>query len=246
MEGSTPGKHVISAVGGIPFEGVNRWIVGYKAGAKKADPAVDVKVGYSRRTSPTLPSAGGSPCTQIAEGSGVVFNVAGACGLGTLGAAKDEGVWGVGVDVDQSYLGSHILTSAVMKLDRGVFTVVKQLVEGRLATAPTFFGLRNDGVGLARISPKVDRSLRRVEIVRKAIIAGKIRVPPPTLSPLALACRPRRRPHQRRRRSDGGRPGRASSRGWSPGRFARGSRRVGPTVQKRPRRSPGRTGTGRR
>ena len=180
VEGQHPGRHTISAVGGIPYEGVNRWLVGYKAGARKADPAVDVKVGFSKDF------ANPAKCRrvalhQIAEGSGVVFNVAGACGPGTLGAAKDEGVWGVGVDVDQSYLGSHILTSAVMKLDRGVFTVVKQLVEGRLATdTPTFFGLNNDGVGLATISPKVPhRILRRVEIVRKAIIAGKIRVQGP-------------------------------------------------------------------
>ena len=47
VESRTPGKHVISAVGGIPFEGVNRWTVGYRAGAKKADPKVTVKVGYS-------------------------------------------------------------------------------------------------------------------------------------------------------------------------------------------------------
>ena len=180
MEGQHSGTHMISAVGGIPYEGVNRWLVGYKAGAETADPAVDVKIGFSKDF------ANPAKCRrvalrQIAEGSGVVFNVAGACGPGSLSAAKDEGVWGVGVDVDQSYLGPHILTSAVMKLDKGVFTVVKRLVAGRLATdTPTFFGLDNDGVGLATISPKVPRQfLRRVEIVRKAIIAGKIRVQGP-------------------------------------------------------------------
>ena len=46
---------------------------------------------------------------QIAQGSQVVFQVAGGCGLGALDAAKAEGVWGIGVDRDQAFLASHIL-----------------------------------------------------------------------------------------------------------------------------------------
>jgi basic membrane protein A len=48
-----------------------------------------------------------------------VFAVAGPCGLGALDAAKGRGKWGVGVDVDQSYLGNFILTSAVKRVDTG-------------------------------------------------------------------------------------------------------------------------------
>jgi basic membrane protein A len=119
---------------------------------------------------------------QIAEGSGVVFNVSGPCGLGTLRAAKDKGVWGVGVDADQSYLGPHILTSAVMRLDEGVVTVIQRFLRGKLAAdRNSFFDLRNGGVGLGRISPQVQPSfLRRLATIRNAIITGKIRVPPPT------------------------------------------------------------------
>src|SRR6476469_8025699 len=180
VESRTPGKHVISAVGGIPFEGVNRWTVGYRAGAKKADPKVAVKVGYSsdfKNPSKCRRVA----ARQLAEGSGVILNVAGTCGLGALSAAKEEGAWGVGVDVDQAYLGPHMLTSALMKLDAGTFGVVQRFLRGKLAAhRNTVFDLRNGGVGLGQTSPKVDRSLRiRVDAIRKAIIAGKIRVPSP-------------------------------------------------------------------
>src|SRR5206468_10308427 len=54
---------------------------------------------------------------QIADGSVVVFQVAGGCGLGALAAAKEKGVWGVGVDADQGYLGSYVLTSALKRVD---------------------------------------------------------------------------------------------------------------------------------
>jgi basic membrane protein A and related proteins len=178
VEGRTPGKHAISAVGGIAFVGVSRWTVGYKAGARKADPSITVQTGYSRDF------ANPAKCRrvalrQIAQGSGVVFNVAGACGLGALGAAKDEGVWGVGVDVDQAYLGPHMLTSAVLKLDTGVFATVQRFVRGRLPRGQDpVFDLHNGGVGLGRISPKVAPSLlRRLEAVRRGIVAGRIQVP---------------------------------------------------------------------
>ena len=140
---------------------MNRWTVGYRAGARKADPKITVKIDYSQNfTNPAKCRA--VALRQIAEGSGVVFNVSGACGLGALRAAKDEGVWGLGVDTDQSYLGPHILTSAVIRLDKGVVTVVQRFLRGKLAAdRNSVFDLRNGGVGLGRISPKVERPFLR-------------------------------------------------------------------------------------
>jgi basic membrane protein A len=174
------GSHLISAVGGFRFYGVDRWIVGYRAGAKKADPRISVRVDYSNDF------ANPAKChrvalSQIAAGSRVVFNVAGACGLGALRAAREKRVWGVGVDVDQSFLGPHILTSAVSRLDRAVFDSVRQFVRGKLAPGgASVYSVRNGGVRLGRISPKVPRRvLRKVERIRRQIADGTIRLPRP-------------------------------------------------------------------
>ena len=178
MERRTSGPHVISAVGGAVFPGVTRWIVGYRAGAKHADPRVSVRVGYSNDF------ADPSKCrrialAQIAAGSGVVFNVAGTCGLGALAAAKAKSVWGIGVDGDQSFLGSHILTSAIMHVDTGMYRSIELFTRGRLPSGGNeLFDLRNGGVDLGRISPRVPAAiLKRLEIVRKGIVAGSIDVP---------------------------------------------------------------------
>jgi basic membrane protein A len=178
MDDRRPGKHVISSVGGFKFSGVDRWIVGYNAGAQKADPRVVNLTGYSQDF------ANSAKCrtvalSQIARGSGVVFNVAGACGLGALQAAKEENVWGVGVDVDQSYLGRHILTSAVINWDKPVVDAIRRLVQGTFTTgADTIYSLRNGGVGLGKISPLVPRSfVRRLNEIRRQIGAGAIKVP---------------------------------------------------------------------
>ena len=105
-----------------------------------------------------------------------MFQVANVCGLGALEAASERGIWGIGVDVDQSHLGGHILTSAVIRMDVAVFDTIEELARGTLETGRTSrFTLRNGGVGLGTISAGVPRSLKaEIEDVSAEIVAGKI------------------------------------------------------------------------
>jgi basic membrane protein A len=178
LERRRPGKDVLSTVGGYPIPTVNAYIAGFRAGARKADPGVVLLNGYSQDF------VNEGKCrtlalNQIAQGSGAVFAVAGPCGLGALDAARDKGVWGIGVDIDQSYLGPHILTSVVKRLDVAVYDLVRSLVRGTFtAGADSVFDLRDGGVALGKISPKVSPAiLSQVERVRTEIVAGRIKVP---------------------------------------------------------------------
>ena len=87
---------------------------------------------------------------QIEQGAGAIFQVAGGCGLGALDAAKEKGVWGIGIDADQSFLGPHILTSAVKRVDTAVFDAIKLVVDGKFKGGNITFGLKDNGVGSAR------------------------------------------------------------------------------------------------
>jgi basic membrane protein A len=171
----SPGEEVISSVGGQRVPSVERWIAGYQAGARGANPRVATLNSYTDDFAD--PVKGRSVAlSQIAKGSRVVFQVASACGLGALDAASERGIWGIGVDVDQSHLGRHILTSAVKRLDVAVFDTIEELVRGTLETGRTSrFSLRNRGVGLGTISAAVPRSFKaKIEDVRAEIVAGKI------------------------------------------------------------------------
>jgi basic membrane protein A len=101
------------------------------------------------------------------------------CGPGTLQAAKEKGVWAIGVDVDESFRGPHVLTSAIRRGDVWIYKTVESLVDGKLKAGGTvFWDLENDGVDLGKISPKVPRAfIRQVERIRARIEAGKIKVP---------------------------------------------------------------------
>jgi basic membrane protein A and related proteins len=174
----SPGEEVISSVGGQRVPAVERFIAGYQAGARGANPRVTTLNSYT--DSFLDPVKGRSVAlSQIAKGSRVVFQVASSCGLGALEAASEHGIWGIGVDVDQSHLGRHILTSAVKRMDVAVFDTIEELARGTLETGRTSrFSLRNSGVGLGTISAGVPRSLRaEIEDVRAEIVAGKIAIP---------------------------------------------------------------------
>jgi len=175
------GGNQISVVGGVKIPPVDTFIAGYQAGANKCVPGTVVKIDYSQDFL-AQDKCKELALNQIAAGSKVVFNVAGPCGLGTLSAAKEKGVWGIGVDVDQSYLGSHILTSAVKRVDTGVYLAIKgaQTGKGFKGGSNLVFNLKNGGVALGKISSQVPAAyVTQLNSLKKQIIAGKIK--PPTV-----------------------------------------------------------------
>jgi basic membrane protein A and related proteins len=176
------GPPVISSVGGMKEPPVDRFIAGYQAGAEAAVPGITELNGYSQDWD-DLAKCKEVALDQIANRSQVVFQVAGGCGLGALDAAKEQSVWGIGVDADQSFLGPHILTSAVKRVDQAVFQTIESVIDGSWQGGTnSVFGLAEDGVGLGKISPAVSAvDVTAVEVVRRDIVAGDIAEIPTTV-----------------------------------------------------------------
>jgi basic membrane protein A len=176
------GKESISAVGGFKEPPVDRYIAGYRAGAEKAVPGTKVVWGYSQDWEDQA-KCKELALNQIAAGSEVVFQVAGGCGLGALSAAKDRGVWGIGVDGDQAFLGPHVLTSALKGVDSAVFLTIKSLQDGTFAGGKnTVFGIDQEGVGLGTLSPKANKQdVAATEKIEQELASGEITGIPTTV-----------------------------------------------------------------
>ena len=183
LEAKRAGKASISAVGGYKEPPVDRFIAGYRAGAEAAVPGTKVVWGYSQDWEDQA-KCKELALNQIAAGSKVVFQVAGGCGLGALSAAKDEGVWGIGVDGDQSFLGPHVLTSALKGVDSAVFLTIKSLQEGTFEGGKNVvFGIDQEGVGLGTLSPKAnEQDVAATEKVEQKLAAGEISGIPTTVN----------------------------------------------------------------
>jgi basic membrane protein A and related proteins len=170
------GKQVISAVGGLKIPTVDIFIAGYQEGAKACNPGIQVLVAYSQDFV-AQDKCKELALNQIAQGSQVIFQVAGGCGLGALDAAKEKGKWGIGVDRDQSDLGPHILTSAVKRVDTSVFDTVQSAQEGTYkGGTDAVFNLANDGVAIGKTSDKVTQDiLDKVDELKQQIIDGQVK-----------------------------------------------------------------------
>jgi basic membrane protein A len=182
LEAKRAGAKSISAVGGFKEPPVDRYIAGYRAGAEAAVPGTKVRWGYSQDWEDQA-KCKELALNQIAAGSKVVFQVAGGCGLGALSAAKDERVWGIGVDADQSFLGPYVLTSALKGVDSAVFLTIKSLQDGTFEGGKSVsFGIDQDGVGLGKVSPKANKAdVAAVEKVEQKLADGEVPDIPTTL-----------------------------------------------------------------
>jgi basic membrane protein A and related proteins len=172
------GKNVIGAVMGVKIPPVDVWTAGYKFCAQKAVPGMTVLTGYSQDFVAT------DKCktvaeNQISQGAYVLFQVAGGCGLGTLKAADEAGIWGIGVDVDQYDVAGHVLTSAIKRVDNGVYQAIEQVKDGKFAGGSDLvFNLKNDGVGVGKINPDVPQEfIDEMNTYKDQIIAGTLTVP---------------------------------------------------------------------
>jgi basic membrane protein A and related proteins len=172
------GKQVIGAVGGIKIPPVDTWIAGYKYCAKRANKAITVLIGYSQDFVQSDKCKAVAE-QQIAQGAKVLFQVAGGCGLGTLKAADEAGIWGIGVDKDQYNDAKRVMTSGVKRVDVGVYNFIKAAKTGSpLGGGNLNFDLENGGMDLGKINPAVPKSIvAKTLALKQLIISGKVTPP---------------------------------------------------------------------
>ena len=164
---------MISSVGGQKIPPVDHYIAGYQAGAKKAYPGIQTLNAYSQDFVDQA-KCKEIALDQIAKGSKVVFQVAGGCGLGALDAAKEKGVQGIGVDADQSYLGEHVLTSAEKHVDLAVQRAITSVQDGTFKGGTDVLNnIKNNGVGLGKISAAGQKYAAQVAKIRQQIADGR-------------------------------------------------------------------------
>ncbi len=108
---------------------------GFIAGAKKANPAVEVKSIYTGSFTDQQKGYEAGKAL-IEQGADIVFAAAGQTGLGTAKACQENKALFIGVDSDQFLtipaIGDTIITSAIKKIDVAVFETIKKAVDGTL------------------------------------------------------------------------------------------------------------------
>ncbi|WP_243113293.1 BMP family lipoprotein [Romboutsia sp. Marseille-P6047] len=169
----------VGFIGGMDNVVIERFEAGYKAGVAEANPDCEVKVQYANTYSDQ--AKGKSIAQQMySNGIDIIFSAAGDTGVGAIEAAKEQNLFAIGVDRDQSSLApENILTSAMKKVNEGVYNAVKLLAEGKFTGGTTLrYGLEDNSIGLAPTTDNLsEETLNYVNGKIEEIVNGKIIVP---------------------------------------------------------------------
>jgi basic membrane protein A and related proteins len=170
----------VSTVGGIKIPPVDNWIAGFRQAVKDTDPDIKLLNAYSQDFDDAA-KCKEIALDQIAQGSDLVFQVAGKCGLGALDAACEKGVFAIGVDADQSFAGDCVITSALKPLELAVFETIKAAQDGTFQGGTNrFFGIEDypDAELLAPYTDAVPQAVQdAVEEAKQKLISGEIDPP---------------------------------------------------------------------
>lgn len=104
---------------------------------------------------------------MLAQGAGLIYNVAGPLGIGDLEAVT-EAVFAqgreagppfmIGVDANQDYLGDghRVLASMMKRVDRGCYKAVADVVNGTFQGGIVSLGVTNRGIAISRYQDLLD------------------------------------------------------------------------------------------
>jgi basic membrane protein A len=172
--------NAIGYLGGFPIPQVDRYLAGYVAGARHVDPGVKI-IGQYAGSFSSAAKGRSIGLAQIGQGAGVLFQVASVTGTGYIRAAGAKGVYAIGVDADQSYLGAQVIASAVKRVDVATEKVVHADQRGRFRPGDNIFGASNGGTGVAGLSQAVPASIAAKLAQYQAEVARGSVIPPVAL-----------------------------------------------------------------
>ncbi len=181
VAGLTTKTNNVGFVIGMVSPLMNTFGYGYYAGVKAVNPDCVIQP-YNANSYGDAAGGKAAAVSMFVNGADVVYHAAGGTGTGVIEAAADQGKFAIGVDQDQNYLAPDaVITSAVKRVDNGVFNLCKALVEGTLEAGETMYDISTGGVDIAGtthlIAPEV---LAAVEDAKAKMIAGEIVVPATT------------------------------------------------------------------
>ncbi len=178
--------NVIGFVGGMDIGVIHKFECGYKQGAEYVNPKIKLISNVIGEDNGNIPWNNPRKAKLIAEEQinnkvDIIFPAAGDSGEGVFHAAKQNGIYAIGVDANQNYLvPGTILTSVVKHVDVAVGKSIKERANGFFTSGVEVLGLAEDGVDIS--IDKYNRSLitvedeNRINEIKSKIISGEIKV----------------------------------------------------------------------
>jgi len=177
----------VGFIGSIQSPLLEKFEAGFTAGARAADPDVQVQVKYVLR--PAASAAASDPANartaalgMYDAGADVIFGADADSGDEVIQAAHDRGLWAIGVDSDQYLMADAsvrdaILTSMLKRADVATYMITMEVANGVAKDGNNVFGVGQDGVGYSTSGGFVEPIKAQLDAFAARIASGEILVP---------------------------------------------------------------------
>lgn len=184
IAGSVTETDKIGFVGGEENEVIDQFRYGFQGGvayaAARLDKEIEVYAEYAGTFSDESKGKELADKLYDEEGCDIVFQAAGATGLGVIESAKEHDLYVIGIDKDQSYLApDNMLTSVLKYVSVAIYTVSGDYILGiDIGGKTVSLGLSDNSMGISgQHTLYSDEIYDTVMTLQNDIIAGNI-VPP--------------------------------------------------------------------
>lgn len=170
-------KGRIGFIGGNDSPGIVKFLAGFEAGIRSVNKEAGIDVAFAGTF--IDPDKGKEITISLFDrGDDVVMHAANMTGLGMFSAAKEQGKYTVGVDIDQSPLAPEsVICSALANPGMSVYAAIKAVNDGTWKGGNTDWGV-NDGAPAATVAAWLPDEVKKAAAEAEAkIVAGEI-VPP--------------------------------------------------------------------
>ena len=155
--------NTLGFVGGMSIPSVDGFKIGFERALKEENPNIRLLTQYANSFTD---SAKGKAIAQnmIKEGVDIAFSAGGGVNTGVWEACVEANIKSIGVDMPSSQFSPSIITSALKRVDVGVESVIKDLVDGKFEGGKVkMFDLSNGGVGFEVTDHLSDDIVKYVE-----------------------------------------------------------------------------------
>lgn len=178
--GKTSKTGHVGMIAGEKRETIDLYRDGFKAGLKMANPNAEFTIKYAGTFLDS--EKGYELASDMIENNNVdvIFHAAGATGRGIIKACKENDIWVIGTDKDQSSLASdNVLCSATKNMEEGISEMIEMaLGRGGFKGGHKLFTIHDDGVELSDNAGNLSDQLKNeIEDLEDKINDKELKIP---------------------------------------------------------------------
>jgi len=208
LAGMMTKSNVVGVVGGVKIPAVVRFVNGFVNGVHYTNPTAAALSVYTSAFD-NVDEGRQQAQNMLDQKADVIFGAGGLTGSSAILRASEAGVYVIGVDQDEyrTTFGSGknnpnaalILTSAVKRVDAGVYNIINDLLKGNFKSGGRTFGASECGITYAPFhdaDSKITVDMKtKLDRMWSALAAGSLQTgaqtdPPATIAPLAAGQMP--------------------------------------------------------